>query len=192
MRVTLRHRTAWRTLIGFEAYDVPLPGALQDIHDLMEAQGVTAGMALMSDDDPALVVGWASVFVLAPEAVTAVDLRNSFDSHPAAVSSTTARTQHTPLGPARRQSHERAVEMPSDTTRVPRTVVMTHVLWTWSVTRPEDGDTTPPWTVALSSESPSPHPADAVIPLVDELALGLTLDDTGPEPTPPTLQKEGS
>jgi hypothetical protein len=184
MRVTLRHRTVWRTLIGFEAHDGPLPGALQDIHDLMEAQGVTAGMALMSDDDPALVVGWASVFVLAPEAVTAVDLRSSFDCHPAAVSSTTARTQHTPIGQARRQSQERAVDMPSDTTRVPRTVLMTHVLWTWSARRPEDSDATPPWTVALSSESPSPHPADSVIPHVDELALGLMLDGTVHDPTP--------
>jgi len=191
VRVAVRHRTAWRTLIGFEAQDDPPAGALRDIHDLMRAQGVSAGMALMSDDDPAFVAGWASVFVLEPGAATAVELRSSFDAHPAAVSSTTARTQHTPLGQAWRQRQERAVDVFSGTTRIPRTVLMTHVLWTWSVTRPEDGDTTPPWTVALASESPSPHPADAVIPLVDELALGLTLDDTGPESTPPTVQKEG-
>jgi hypothetical protein len=192
VRVALRHRAAWRTLIGFEGQSGPLAGALQNIHDLMRDQGVSAGMALMSDDEPARVMGWASVFVLAPDAVTAVELRGSFDAHPSAVSATTVRTQHTPLGQASRQSQERAVDMPSDTARIPRTVVMTHVLWTWAVTSPGDGDTAPPWTVALSSESPSPHPSDAVIPLVDELALGLTLDDAGPEPTPLTTQKEGS
>lgn len=178
MRVTLRHSAAWRPLLGFVGPDRPLAGPLRDVRDLMLARGVSAGMALTSPDDPARVLGWASVFVLAPDDATVDELQASFSAHPAAVSPTATRAQHTPLGLARRQSHERAVELPSKAARAPRTVLMTHVLWVWSVARPRTEDTTPAWIVALSSESPSPHPADSVLPMVDELAHGLTLGDT--------------
>ena len=180
MILTVTHDDAWFPVLGVDhrgdvavTRPVPPPNVLDAFWSTMHEQGSAAGFLLL---DPAgTPITWARLHVdpVAPPD-TGERLEEAFSTHDLAVTSTTVDTVITLLGPARRLTHLRLVERTQAARDEPRVTVWQHVLWTWSLTSDSDSHShSHPTLVALSSECPSPHPAVDVVPLVDDLALGL-------------------
>jgi len=168
MDLIVEHDDAWLPLFGMDHEPddhrkVPSTDVLEAYFHAFQRQGAIAGLLLAPEND---IVAAASVHVLPQR--SGDDVLRRFRRHPLVVSDTTTSDQPTPLGLARRAQHDRLLELPEGPDDQPRVVLWRHLVWIWDVRT-----TAASVLVTLSSECPSPHPAVDVVPLVDDLALGL-------------------